>query len=210
MRQILQLQPAHNSFDDILRAFNKGLPLSSSQINFLRHYHAKFSSMQLDTICRYYGILKVPQLTTQAKCNVSLFSPQVVKNEIMQALAHTPVYQMRLNNLQLLQFKVLLINELIFFHGNRLLITGAPFFPAGVLHAEFFQWGNFYGVIEYQAKPTKNLEGNILLHFEKAQNRSLSEFVHTYKSSMTLIAQPKFQAIDSNIICNRNFLKSDH
>lgn len=180
MRPKLQLKPVHNSFLDILIAFNNGKPLNSAQRNFLHRYVTKFSSNKLDEIYRYYALFN-QKTPNAAKKRYSLVSPFTLKQDVANALEHTPSYQIHVNPSQLAQLKLLLIHELIFLHGNQYL-TGAPFFAGGVPHIDFFQWGNYYGVIKYEEILGESaLDANILIHFVKKQDESLLEFAKQYQ-----------------------------
>jgi hypothetical protein len=187
----LKLEPVHNSYVDILNCFNKGKPLSPAQLNFLRRYHAKLSDPTFDRILNYYKITDPKTFVISKNLNRSFLGN--LRSKIIYSLKDSHDIRVQLSSKQFFQFKSLLYNELIFFHGNQIL-TGAPYFTGGVPHVDFIQWGNLFGVIKYEELVGESaLDGNILIHFEEMANLKFEQCIELYFHQYSTQKQPQPQ-----------------
>lgn len=210
MRSSLELKPLNNSFIQILMAFNNGKPLTSDQLNFLRRYHHMLNNPMIDSVCRYYGIInnKHNKVHLQKPRHALDFLDNL-KEKVTAGIKHTRSHCLHLTLKQLLQFKVMLMNELIFLHGNHTL-TGAPFFPGGVPHVEFFQWGNLFGIVKYEEILGETaLDANILIYFEEKQDKTLAQFAkeHRFMQPGLYIVEPKIH-LASTLVDDKHFQQS--
>lgn len=189
----LKLEPSHDSYLGIVKCFNEGRPLTPEQINYLRRFHAKISNTSFDRIVNYYGILRDK--------NVHLDRNQFTRPSLSQLKKQILTYldeegeevNIRLTRRQFFQFRALLTNELIFFHGNQLL-TGAPYFPGGVPHVDFMQWGNLFGIVKYEELLGEiATDANILIAFEEMADRNIEQCINHYNAKPKPILMPTLQ-----------------
>lgn len=182
MRNLLQLRPIHNTYVDILSCFQQGKPLSNNQLNFLRRYSSKISDPTIDAVVKYYKIFNQELQRKSNKIGKALnyqFLQNLYKLLSNKFSCGIETFEIKLTRKQFFQFKTLLLNDLIYFHGNHVL-TGAPFFAGGLPHVDFFQWGNLFGIVKYEEiLGEKNTDGNILIFFEEQADRSLEQFVQS-------------------------------
>lgn len=185
----LKLTPPHDSYFELLKAFKEGKPLNYQQLHFLQWHHQRLSSPRLTPLLRYY---QIPKKTGSFLLPQNLNKPNItnLKKRLeltLQVLHHG--FELELTADQFKDLKKLATPELVFYHGNPYL-TGAPLFPGGVPHIDFFQWGNLYGIVKYEfSMGEKEIEGNILVYFEDMQERSLEECIKEYAQHETLLQQ---------------------
>jgi hypothetical protein len=99
----------------------------------------------------------------------------------------------RLTHKQYLQFKQYNIQDLIYWHGNQFL-TGAPFYPGGIPHVIYFQWGNMFGIVKPSVLAGEEaLKANILIYFVDMMDRDIDRCVLDYDKQVNedLINQNK-------------------
>ena len=186
MKPSLLAEPYANQVSAILNRFENAQPLSCDQLNFLSRHEKILSRYALDQAVKYYLksyknkldktlLLDFPK---QALNQLSVHKiKQAVLNLLKNNVSHVDV-QMTLE--QFLQFKTIGIKELIFWHGNQFL-TGAPFYPGGIPHVVYFQWGNLFGIVKLYIFPDEKIvRGNVLIDFETMLDRDLNQCVMEY------------------------------
>lgn len=188
----LQFRPSSGSFAKILAAFNNGQPLSCDQLNYLRQYRCKMSQSLTDTLCRYYKIdnqqASLPPRSATTSMNKKQQRIAKFKEEVTTALRKNETYRIAFTLKKYQQFRALLLNELIFLHGNHTL-TGAPFFAGGVPHIQLFQWGNFFGIVKYEEILGETAtDANILIYFEEKSDRTVAEVIHECQVCQEIIS----------------------
>src|SRR3990167_4377787 len=196
MKPSLLNEPYASRFSDILRCFENGKPLSSEQIHFLARYEKLLSSYKLDPVLRYYLksqhylAKKLPAITF-SDTRFTHLSVQHIKQQVTQVLKENLSHvDLKMTPEQFAQFRLLSIHELIFWHGNQFL-TGAPFYPGGIPHVIYFQWGNLFGIVKMNVlSEERALRGNILIYFEDMHDRSLyacvKEYAHKEREELKL------------------------
>ncbi len=178
MNTSMQLTPSCSSFNKIITAFNNGRSLSCDQINYLRQYRAHINHPLADTLYRYFKIDDRRKISRRSNMKQRKLNPDQLKDEIATALHRKHSHTIAFTRKHYLQFRALLMNELIFLHGNHTL-TGAPFFAGGVPHTQLFQWGNLFGIVKYEEILGETAtDANILIHFEEKSDRTLAEILH--------------------------------
>ncbi len=188
----LQLIPPRNPHAQLIKAFDAGKPLSAEQHHFLNWHYAQLSSPHLDPLLRYY---RAPRASFLLPANTVL-TPTIIahfKKRLALMLHHVAHgVEVKLTPPQFQALKTLTGDALIFYHGNHYL-TGALFFPGGVAHVDYFQWGNLYGVVKYEfLMGETEVEGNILVYFEDMEERLLEECVKDYERKHTIEQEPYF------------------
>jgi hypothetical protein len=179
-----------NIFDRLLKQFYAGKPLTSNQLNLIRRFYYRLGPAFNPVLKYYEPIIKPPIVRNDALKFASLPESQIplALRPLPQPLNSLPYNKLghrieyKLTPPQFDKFKQNLqdIHELIFIRGNQLL-TGAPFYPGAIPHIDFFQWGNFFGVVKYQELlEEKALKGNILVYFEELANRNLQQCTKQY------------------------------
>lgn len=184
----LILQPFHSSTRDILRCFLEGKPISNEQINFLDWYRRQLSSAEFDPILQYFlAAIKKHHIKTSFLLpheEINLENIQLLKKRILLLLNQAKRVAIQITQKQFFDLQKLLVNELIFWHGNQFL-TGAPFFPGGIPPVIFFQWGNLFGIVKYVViAGEKALHANLLVYFENMQEKKLDQCVHEYQQEI--------------------------
>lgn len=188
MREILILEPIHNTSADLLRCFANGKPLTPEQINFLDWHSTELSNPKLDPVLKYY--LETLRKKREQRFKTSFLVPheQINKEDIQKLKKRLQIFLKEKNShvvipvtpKQLEDFQAIASEELIYYHGNQYL-TGAPFFAGGIAPMIYFQWGNFFGVVKYCVLPEeKSLKANIMIYFEDMQDRDMNQFVKDY------------------------------
>lgn len=174
----LTLQPSHSSYYNIIHRFNNGEPLTPAQINFLERMSADLSDGTFDKIYNYYHLGQKTYL--EIKDKISLNRLKQLRNQVAQLLHKSDKIRLKINPKQLFQLRALLADQLIYYHGNQFL-TGAPYYQGGIPHIDFIQWGNLFGVVEYEEILGETAEkGNILIHFEKVADNTVTQLIQQY------------------------------
>lgn len=166
-----------------------GVPLTCDEHHFLDWHQKLLSNPHLDSAAQYY--LKHHTQTFIEDLSFLFLSPHEIlnKEDIAKLKKRLKILlsdknkhvQIKITPQQFLDFKKLNYNELILYHGNQFL-TGAPFFPGGIPHIIFFQWGNLFGVAKYvMLAEERSLKSNVLIYFEDMLERLLDECVDDYK-----------------------------
>lgn len=136
----------------IRKAYFDSKPLTSAQLHYLWMNRNRLAP-GLEAVARYY--LDGSQFSPKTR-QYSFIKPRSILSltdienlrrrlTLMLNITNHGI-QISLTPAQFMQLKNSL-GELLFLHGNQVL-TGAPFFPGGVPHVDFFQWGNLMGVVK--------------------------------------------------------------
>lgn len=186
MRPTLQHKPSHYAYKDLLVKFADGKPLSCDQLNFLYRHERTLSHPQMDQVTGYYLKHHHHDYTDQHSFlmpsdTISNESVKKLKERLSIVLKNKDEHvQLKFTPEQFMQFKAVTFHELILYHGNQFL-SGAPFYPGGIPHLIYFQWGNLFGVAKYVVMAEeKALKTNVLIYFEDMQERLLAECVSNY------------------------------
>ena len=196
MKPALSHHPIDYAHSDLKVRFDNGIPLSADQHNFILWHEKTLSSHGHDPMLRYY--LKSHH-QKQAEGHSFLLPHEKLNREDIQALKRRlqlllqdkkDKLQFKMQPEQFLQLRAMTANELILYHGNQYL-TGAPFYPGGLPHTLYFQWGNLFGVAKYVVlAEEKALKSNVLIHFETMHERALDQCVHDYELRLSLTPSP--------------------
>ena len=181
---LLQLQPIHSSSADILRCFAEDKPLTAEQVEFLDWHQYMLNHPDMDPLLQYYlkshaklrGVRHASFLLPHEIMNLDAI--ELLKKRIRLFLKEKrDRVSLQLTHQQYIDFKTFTIQEIIYWHGNQFL-TGAPFYPGGLPHVIYFQWGNFFGIVKHTVlMGEKAVKGNLLLYFEDMQDRDLNQCV---------------------------------
>ncbi len=197
MKPTLQHRPnSEYAYEGIRVKFEKGEPLTADQLNFLYNFEKYLSAHHQDSFLKFYLNPYYRHHSAQESFLIhgDTFNLDTIKHlkKRIHALidAHKHPISFHLKPDQFLAFRAATTKELILFHGNHFL-TGAPFFPGGVPHVIYFQWGNLFGVAKYAILAEEHaVKGNVFIYFEDMHERLLTECVHTYQSEHLIKPQP--------------------
>lgn len=187
MKPTLIDQPYGTFASDILKTFEDKKPLSADQINFLARYEKTLSSYALDPVIKYYlqgyhNKSKKREIAFKiANQKLDEHALQRIKHNVQQLLKNNVTHvDLKMTLDQFHHFKTIGIHELIFWYGNRFL-TGVPFYPGGIPHLVYVQWGNLFGVVKLQMLMNqKAIKGNVYIYFENMQGRTLYQCIKDY------------------------------
>lgn len=197
MRPTLTYHPDTYAFRDINVRFANGVPLTPDQLNFIYENQSRlmFFSHTMNEIVQYYlRHLKSSdrhRLESLDKEHVEKFKRHLAT---LLAKKHAHVV-IKMKPEEFLQLRSISSGELILYHGNQYL-SGAPFYPGGIPHVLYFQWGNLFGVAKYVVLPEERaLASNVLIYFEGMHDRYLEECVKEYEHQLkeTLAKQKQLQ-----------------
>lgn len=162
-----------------MAAFDRGLPLSCDQLHYLRQHRAQIKHPLADTLYRYYRVDGPMNNVNKGKTKKQM-TIEKIKARIAKGLEKRSSFTLSLNPKEYLKFRALLMNDLIFLHGNHML-TGAPFFAGGVPYTQLFQWGNLFGIVKYEEILGETAtDANILIYFEEQNDRTIAEVLHDW------------------------------
>lgn len=202
MKPTLIERPYDSYLSAILKTFESDKPLSADQINFIAQHEKLLSNFALDPVIRHY--LKVQRerrgktmsfALTQEKLNEPVLKriKAYVQRLLHQQLTHI---DLNMSVKQFQHFKRVGMHELIFWHGNQFL-TGAPFFPGGIPHVIYMQWGNLFGIVKLQISfHDLQLQGQVHIDFVDRKNRSLYECVKHYSEALKISEQPQAPTLE--------------
>lgn len=190
MKPILTNKINSSYISDILKTFENDKPLSGEQINFLARHEKVLSSYALDPVISYYlkpNKAKKELMFDLAEKKITALTLQHIKQHVQQLLtSNLDHVDLKMTLDQFQHFKTIGIHELIFWHGNQFL-TGAPFFPGGIPHLIYVQWGDLFGVVKLQLiSAEKKLKGHVRLYLETRKERTLYQCIKDYSHHMKL------------------------
>jgi len=187
----LILAPIHNSSVDILKCFKEGKPLSAEQTNILDWHEKELSSKLLDPLLKYYlhnnknkhkkyhGTFLLPheELNLEAIIKLKKRIDLVLKDNYSHLV-------LELSDKQVMQFKRLTHNEIIYWQGNEF-VSGAKYYVGGIMPAIFFQWREYFCILKHSLIHDRNALQNInALYFEPIRDRTLEQCVKEYNCNL--------------------------
>lgn len=186
---------------DTLKCLSERRPLSSDQINFLSQHEKTLGIYVIDSDVQHYLEYSkkhlnqvLPMVFPKTIINYLIFHriKQWVKILLKNKLMHV---HLNMSLKQFMQFKMVGMNELIFWHGNQFL-TGAPFYPGGIPTYVFFQWGNLFGVVKYNiVSGEKAVLGNLLICIEEMHERYFSQCIADYTHQLKSQEQARNEGV---------------
>lgn len=183
----LILTPQADPLAQLEQHFLEGKPLSAAERDYIFWHSPQLSNTRFDSLLRYYlhrksiGSFLLPTL----EINEALIKQLKRRLKYMLDHLHHGV-EVHMTPEQFQAFRLIIDNELIYYHGNQSL-TGAPYFSGGLPHIIYFQWGNYLGVVKYQILPgEKYLKANLLIYFEDLEERLLNQAVKDYEKEHAL------------------------
>lgn len=188
IKQKLSDKPGAYVLKNIIAKHADGVPLTCDEHNFLDWHQKSLSNQHVDSAAAYY--LKHHTLPYSEGHSFLLPHEILNKDDIDKLKKRLKIMlsekgknvELKFTSQQFLDFRKLNYSELILFHGNHFL-TGAPFFPGGIPHIIFFQWGNLFGVAKYvMLAEERALKSNVLIYFEDMQERLIDTCVEDYKN----------------------------
>ncbi|MBI5447385.1 MAG: hypothetical protein HY939_01480 [Gammaproteobacteria bacterium] len=185
----LELKPSHDTYHELLHAFKQGKPLSLHQMHFLQWHHRQIDNPKLTPLLRYYQLSKqAGSFLLHDLLDKPCIDRLKKRLELTLDVLHHGV-ELALTPEQVEALKTLATPELVFHHGNAYL-TGAPLFHGGVIHVDFFEWGNLFGVVKYEFEMGENeVGGNVLIYFEDKLERTMEACILDYELEHGLIKQ---------------------
>lgn len=186
MRPTLKHKPGDYTFRHLIMSYVNASPLSCDQYHFIYQHEKTLTSPKLTALKRYYlrdyyakQDVENSFLLPHEKLNAESIKELKLRIQILIEEKNAFI-QFPMKPDQFLQLREISVNELIFYHGNHFL-TGAPFYPGGIPHVLFFQWGDLFGVAKYLILLHEKAPcSNVLMYFEKRNKRQLDQCVYAY------------------------------